>query len=101
MASNSMDEKVNISYLTGRKKLPSSNDGESILERSGATKHFVRSRSNIHERRRKRQITKSREHCNEKNLVSTKVGCTSSNKRRHRNKQHEVENSKEQASIYT
>ena len=38
----------------------------------------------------------SREHCNEKNLQSTKVGCTSSNKRRDRNKQHEVENSKEQ-----
>ena len=29
-------------------KLPSSNDGENILERSGATKRFVRSRSNWH-----------------------------------------------------
>ena len=54
--------------------------------------------SNRHERRRNRQIAKSREHCNEKNLESTKfVCCTSSNKRRDRNMQHEVENSKEQA----
>ena len=75
------------------------NDGENILERSGDTKHSVRSRSNGHERRRNRQIAKSKEHCNEKNLESTKVGCTSSNKRRDRNKQHEVENSEEQASI--
>ena len=54
---------------------------------------------NRHERRRNRQIEENREQCNEKNLESTKVGCTSSNKRRDRNKQHEVENSKEQASI--
>ena len=85
--------------LCYRKKLPSSNDGENILERSGATKRSVRSRSNRHERRRNRQITKEQKKCNEKNLESTKVGCTSSNKRRDRNKQHEVENSKEQASI--
>ena len=45
------------------------------------------------------KLQKSREKCNEKNLESTKVGCTSSNKGRDRNKQHEVENSKEQASI--
>ena len=49
-------------------------------------KRSVRSGSNRHERRRNRQITKSRAHCNEKNLESTKVGCTSSNKRRDRNK---------------
>ena len=42
---------------------------------------------------------KSREHSNEKNPESTKVDCTSSNKRRDRNKQHEGENSKEQASL--
>ena len=36
---------------------------------------------------------------NEKNPESTKVDCTSSNKRRDRNKQHEGENSKEQASL--
>ena len=47
-----------------------------------------------------RQIAKSREHCNKKNLESTKVGSTSSNKMRNRNKQHEIKNSKEQASIY-
>ena len=39
------------------------------------------------------KLQESREHCNEKNLESTKVGCTISNKRRDRNKQHEVENS--------
>ena len=38
---------------------------------------------NRHERRRNRQVSKSREHCNEKNLESTKVGCTGSNKRRY------------------
>ena len=87
------------------KKLPSSNDGENILERSGATKRSVWSRSNRHERRsnrherrRNRQIAKSREHCNEKNLESTKVGCR--NKRRDRNKQNEGKNSKEQAFFY-
>ena len=85
--------------LCHRKKLPSSKDEENILERSGATKRSVRSRSNRHERRRNRQTAKSREHCNEKNLESTKVGCTCSNKRRDRNKQHEVENSKEQSSL--
>ena len=79
--------------------LPSSNDGENILKRSGVTKRSVRSRSNRHERKRNRQITNSREHCNEKNLESTKGGRTGSNKRRDRNKQHEVEHSKEQASI--
>ena len=42
--------------LCHRKKLPSSNDGENILERSGATKRAVRSRSNRHESRRNRQI---------------------------------------------
>ena len=88
-----------ITKLCHRKKLLLSNDGENILERSGATKRSVRSRSNRHERRRNRQIAKNREHCNEKNLESTKVGSTSSNKRRDRNKQHEVVNSKEQASI--
>ena len=36
------------------KKWPSSNDGKNILERSGATKRTVRSRSNRHERRRNR-----------------------------------------------
>ena len=51
------------------KKLPSSNDGEDILERSGATKRSVRSRSNRHERRRNKQITKSREHCTENTLL--------------------------------
>ena len=45
------------------------------------------------------KLQKSREHCNEKNFESTKVDCTSSNKKRDRNKQHEVENSKEQAFI--
>ena len=45
------------------------------------------------------KLQKSIEHCNEKNLESTKVGYTSSNKRRDRNKQHEVENNKEQASL--
>ena len=45
------------------------------------------------------KLQKTREHCNEKNLESTKEGCTSNNKRIDRNKQHEVENSKEQASI--
>ena len=81
------------------KKLPSSNDGENILERSGASKRSVWSGFNRHERRKNRQIIKSREHCNEKNLESTKVDCTSGNKRRDGNKQHEVENSKEQASV--
>ena len=87
--------------LCHRKMLPSSNYGENILKRSGVTKRSVRNGSNRHERRRNRQITKSREQCNEKNLESTKVGCTGNNKRRDRNKQHEVENSKEQASFYT
>ena len=41
----------------------------------------------------------SREHSNEKDPESSKVDCTSSNKRRDRNKQHEGENSKEQASL--
>ena len=36
------------------KKLPSSNDGENILERSGTTKRAVWSRSNRHESRRNR-----------------------------------------------
>ena len=85
--------------LCHRKKLPSSNDGENILERSGATKRAVWSRSNRNESRTNRQIAKSGEHHNEKNLESTKVDCTSSNKRRDRNKQHEGENSKERASI--
>ena len=52
--------------------MPSSNDSENILERSGATKRSVQSKINIHERRRNRQIPKSREHFNEKNLESTK-----------------------------
>ena len=69
------------------------------IERSGATKHYIRNRSNRHEMKRNRQIAKSREHCNEKNLRSTKVVCSGSNKRRDRNKQHEGENSKEQTSI--
>ena len=68
------------------KKLPSSNNGENILKMSGASKRSVRSGSNRHERRRNRQITKRREHCNEKNLESNKEGCTSSDKRRDRNK---------------
>ena len=55
--------------LCHRKKLASLN----ILERSGATKFSIRSRNNRHERRRNRQIAKSREHCYEKNLESTKV----------------------------
>ena len=38
----------------GQKKLPSSNDGENILERSGTTKRAVWSRSNRHESRRNR-----------------------------------------------
>ena len=50
--------------LCHRKKLPSSNDGENILEWSGATKRSVLSGSNRHERRRNRHITKSREHFN-------------------------------------
>ena len=62
-------------------------------------KRSIRSRSNRHEMRTNRLIAKSREHCNEKNLESTKVGCTSSNKRRDRNKQHEGKNSKEHTSI--
>ena len=41
--------------LCHRKMLPSSNDGENILERSGATKRAVRSGSIRHERRRNRQ----------------------------------------------
>ena len=45
--------------LCHRKKLPSSNNGENILERSGATKRSVGSRSNRHERRRNRQNTKA------------------------------------------
>ena len=45
------------------------------------------------------KLEKNREHRNEKNPESTKVDCTSSNKRRDRNKQHEGENSKEQASL--
>ena len=40
--------------LCHRKKLPSSDDGENILERSGATKRAVQSRSNRHESRRNR-----------------------------------------------
>ena len=40
--------------LCHRKKLPSSNDGENILERSGTTKRAVWSRSNRHESRRNR-----------------------------------------------
>ena len=57
------------------KKLPSSNDGETYWKRSsGATKCAVWSRSNRHERRRNRQITKSRDHCNEKNLENIKGG---------------------------
>ena len=40
--------------LCHRKKLPSSNDGENILERSGTTKRSVWSRSNRHESRRNR-----------------------------------------------
>ena len=38
--------------LCHRNKLPSSNDGENILEMSGATKRSVLSKSNRHERRR-------------------------------------------------
>ena len=76
--------------LWHRKKLPSCNDGENILERSGATKCSVRSRSNMHESRRNRQITKNREHCNEKNLETPKWAA---------HKQHEGENSKEQSSL--
>ena len=40
--------------LCHQKKLPSSNDGENILERSGTTKRAVWSRSNRHESRRNR-----------------------------------------------
>ena len=45
--------------LCPRKKLPSSNDGENILERMGATKRSVWSGCNRHERRRNRQIRKT------------------------------------------
>ena len=41
------------------KKLPSSNDRENILERSGASKRSIRSRSNSHERRKNIQIAKA------------------------------------------
>ena len=68
-----------------RKKLLSSNDGENILEMSGATKRSIRSRSYRHERRRNRQIAKIKEHCNDKNDESTNVCCTGSNMRRDRN----------------
>ena len=54
-------------------------------------------------RQQRNEITEKnlniREHCNEKNLENSKGGRRGSNKRRDRNKQHEVENSKEQASI--
>ena len=76
------------------KSCHSCTDRENILERSDATMQalYIWSRKNRHERR-------SREHSNEKNSEGTKVGCTGSNKRRDRNKQHEDKNSKEQAVI--
>ena len=40
--------------LCHRKMLPSSNDGENILKRSGVTKRSVRNGSNRHKRRRNR-----------------------------------------------
>ena len=84
-----------MTKLCQRKKLPSSNDGENILERTGLPSALYGAEV-VDMKGEDRQIAKSREHCNEKNLESTKVGCTSSKKRRNRNKQHEVENSKEQ-----
>ena len=45
------------------------------------------------------KLQKNREYINEKNPEKSKVDCTSSNERRVRNKQHEGENSKEQASL--
>ena len=56
--------------------MSSSNDGENILERSGATKRSVWNRSNRHYSTKNRQIAKSREYCSEKILESTKEGCT-------------------------
>ena len=49
----------------------------------------------------KLQKKKNREHCNEKNLKASKMGCIGSNKRRYRNKQrqHEGKIIKEHASI--
>ena len=41
------------------KKLPSSNDGKNILERSVSTKRSIRSRSHIHERRRNDKLQKA------------------------------------------
>ena len=63
-----------------RKKLPSSNDGETYWKGVVLpSAKYVRSRSNRHERRINRHIAKSREHSNEKKLENTKIGCTSSN----------------------